>query len=66
MLNHAHTSSKRINYIQGNSLDLPFDNETFELISSRGVLISHVGKKYSDLFLKEQKRVLKKGWIIRI
>lgn len=61
MLNHAHTSSKRINYIQGNSLDLPFDNETFELISSRGVLISHVGKKYTDLFLNEQKRVLKKG-----
>jgi SAM-dependent methyltransferase len=61
MLHHAHTTSKKIKYIRGNSLDLPFADESFTLICSRGVLISHVGKQYAELFLEEHKRVLKKG-----
>lgn len=48
-------------YLLANSLDLPYGDNVFDIVCSRGVLISHVGKKYVDLFIKEHFRVLKNG-----
>lgn len=57
MLRHAHKNGTT--YILANSLDLPYKDNFFSIICSRGVLISHVGKKYVDRFLNEHNRVLK-------
>ncbi len=61
MLHYAHSKIKKIEYVRGNSLDLPFDDDFFEVVCSRGVLVSHVGKKYTDLYFSEHNRVLKAG-----
>lgn len=61
MLEFAHKNELSRNYVLANSLDIPYPDQSFDLVCSRGVLISHVGKKYVDLFLKEHNRVLKKG-----
>jgi thymidylate synthase/ubiquinone/menaquinone biosynthesis C-methylase UbiE len=60
MLEFAHKHGD-IRYIQANSLDIPFAAESFDVICSRGVLISHVGKGYVDRFIEEHHRILKKG-----
>jgi len=59
MLHFAHKDPASIQYVLANSLDLPHGNDRFDVICSRGVLISHVGKKYVDTFLDEHCRVLK-------
>ncbi|MES2931163.1 MAG: thymidylate synthase [Patescibacteria group bacterium] len=59
MLEHADKDSSMRHYILANSLDLPYEDEYFNLVCSRGVLISHVGKAYVNLFIKEHSRVLK-------
>lgn len=59
MLRFAHKDPISIQYVLANSLDLPYDDARFDVICSRGVLISHVGKKYVDIFLNEHYRVLK-------
>lgn len=61
MLLFAHKKEKERQYVLANSLDIPYENNSFDIICSRGVLISHVGKKYVDLFLREHNRVLKSG-----
>jgi ubiquinone/menaquinone biosynthesis C-methylase UbiE len=61
MLMCAHKGSHLRKYIHSNSLDIPYEDDYFDLICSRGVLISHVGKKYTNLYIQEHKRVLKKG-----
>lgn len=61
MLRFAHKNPASIQYVLANSLDLPYSNKYFDLVCTRGVLISHMGKKYVDLFLQEHNRVLKDG-----
>lgn len=61
MLEFAHKGARSTQYIQANSLDLPYGDKYFDIICSRGVLISHVGRKYVSLFLNEHHRVLKPG-----
>lgn len=63
MLEFAHKSAGRVSYVRANGLDIPFPDEYFDVICSRGVLISHVGKAYIDALLAEQTRVLKKGGV---
>ncbi len=63
MIAHSRDKDKKTQYTLSNSLDIPHPDNSFDLVCSRGVLISHVGKKYVDLFLKEHGRVLKKGGI---
>lgn len=58
MLRFAHMPGS-VQYVLANSLDLPYDNNYFDIVCTRGVLLSHVGKKYVDLFLREHHRVLK-------
>jgi ubiquinone/menaquinone biosynthesis C-methylase UbiE len=59
MLVFAQKNEKDRQYVLANSLDIPFADNFFDLVCSRGVLISHVGRKYTDLFLAEHNRVLK-------
>jgi len=66
MLSNAHRKNNVREYTLANSLDIPYEDAFFDIICSRGVLISHVGKKYTDLFLKEHSRVLKKGGYLMI
>lgn len=61
MLQFAHKSDADRKYQLANSLDIPYEDEYFDLVCSRGVLISHVGKKYTELFINEHKRVLKQN-----
>lgn len=61
MLAYSYKKDKNIQYILSNNLDIPYPDNSFDLVCSRGVLISHVGKKYVNLFLEEHSRVLKKG-----
>ena len=61
MLRFAHKGSPSTQYVLANSLDLPYIDDRFDVICTRGVLLSHVGKKYVNLFIQEHKRVLKKG-----
>ena len=63
MLHYAHSKLKNTEYVRGNILDLPFGDNMFNVVCSRGVLVSHVGKKYTDSFFAEHNRVLKKGGI---
>jgi|CXWL01.1.fsa_nt_gi SAM-dependent methyltransferase len=60
MLRFAHKDSKAVQYVLANSLDLPYIDNHFDVVCTRGVLISHVGKKYMNLFIQEHGRVLKK------
>lgn len=62
MLRFAHKPAS-VQYVLANSLDLPYDNNHFDVVCTRGVLFSHVGKKYVDLFIQEHNRVLKDGGI---
>ena len=48
-------------FLLGNCLDIPFADEFFNAIVTRGVLISHVEKDYALKFIQESKRVLKPG-----
>lgn len=61
MLRFAHKDPASIQYVLANSLDLPYEKDHFDVICSRGVVISHVGKKYVNTFLDEHYRVLKQG-----
>ena len=45
------------------ALELPFDNEEFDLIYSLAVL-HHLPKDYHNIFVQEAKRVLKKNGIL--
>lgn len=60
MLRFAHKPAS-VQYVLANSLDLPYDDGRFDVVCTRGVLLSHVGKKYVDLFLREHRRVLRGG-----
>jgi thymidylate synthase/SAM-dependent methyltransferase len=60
MLRFAHKNPEAIHYVLANSLDLPFPDAAFDLVCTRGVLISHIGRKYVSLFIQEHRRVLKK------
>lgn len=60
MLRFAHKPAS-VQYVLANSLDLPYDDDNFDVVCTRGVLLSHVGKKYVDLFLQEHRRVLRSG-----
>lgn len=60
MLRFAHKPAS-VQYVLANSLDLPYRDDHFDVICTRGVLLSHVGKKYIDLFIREHYRVLKNG-----
>ena len=64
MLAFAHKKKGVRHYLLANSLDIPYQDDYFDVICSRGVLISHVGKKYVDLFLKEHRRILKQNGIL--
>lgn len=59
MLRFAHKDPASVQYVLANSLDLPYIDEHFDVICTRGVLLSHVGKRYVDLFIQEHNRVLK-------
>lgn len=61
MLKLANKKKDLRTYVLANSLDLPYKDNSFDLVCSRGVLISHMGKKYVDLFIREHFRVLKTG-----
>lgn len=61
MLRFAHKERSSTQYVLANSLDLPYVDNRFDVICTRGVLLSHVGKKYVDLFMQEHNRVLKNG-----
>lgn len=61
MLRFAHKDPTALQYVLANSLDLPFSDSTFDLVCTRGVLISHIGRKYVNLFIQEHRRVLKTG-----
>lgn len=61
MLERADKRKDVRKYLLANSLDLPYGDNVFDIVCSRGVLISHVGKKYVDFFIKEHFRVLKNG-----
>jgi ubiquinone/menaquinone biosynthesis C-methylase UbiE/thymidylate synthase len=61
MLTYAHKKGSMRHYVLANSLDIPYTDNYFDLICSRGVLISHVGKNYVNMFIEEHYRVLKKG-----
>jgi len=61
MLKFAHKKGSSRDYLLANSLDIPYSDNSIEVICSRGVLFSHVGKKYTNLFIKEHHRVLKSG-----
>ena len=63
MLRFAHKSPASVQYVLANSLDLPYTDGRFDVVCTRGVLLSHVGKQYVDLFIQEHKRVLKGGGI---
>ena len=63
MLEFADKNENVRRYLRANTLDIPYTNNFFDLACSRGVLISHVGKNYVDLFLKEHYRILKPGGI---
>jgi thymidylate synthase len=60
MLRFAHKPTT-IQYVLANSLDLPYSDSHFDIICTRGVLLSHVGKKYTGMFIREHNRVLKNG-----
>jgi len=65
MIDEARKKVKGVKFVLANSLDLPFPDQYFKLIASRGILISHVGKKYYEDLIKEANRVLaKKGYFI--
>lgn len=59
MIVEAKKKVKDVKFILANCLDLPFPDHFFKIVASRGVLISHVGKRYSELFVQEAHRVLK-------
>lgn len=59
MLRFAHKDPASVQYVLANSLDLPYFDEHFDVICTRGVLLSHVGKRYVDAFVQEHNRVLK-------
>lgn len=59
MLRFAHKDPASIQYVLANSLDLPYFDNHFDVVCTRGVLLSHVGKKYMDMFIQEHNRVLK-------
>lgn len=61
MLRFAHKDPAAVQYVLANSLDLPYVDNHFDVVCTRGVLLSHVGKKYMDLFIQEHNRVLKNG-----
>ena len=61
MLEFAHKDPTSRDYVLANSLDIPYSDEDFSLIVTRGVLVSHVGKQYVQAFIKEHARVLKVG-----
>ena len=61
MLANAHKKAGMRHYLLANSLDIPYADGFFNLICSRGVLLSHVGKKYVGVFIQEHRRVLKNG-----
>jgi ubiquinone/menaquinone biosynthesis C-methylase UbiE len=62
MLRFAHKPTT-IQYVLANSLDLPYSDDRFDIVCTRGVLLSHVGKKYTDMFIREHSRVLKNGGV---
>jgi 2-polyprenyl-3-methyl-5-hydroxy-6-metoxy-1,4-benzoquinol methylase len=59
MLRFAHKDPTSVQYVLANSLDLPYADNRFDIICTRGVVFSHVGRKYVDLFIQEHARVLK-------
>lgn len=59
MLRFAHKDPASVQYVLANSLDLPYLDNRFDVVCTRGVLLSHVGKKYMDVFIREHNRVLK-------
>src|SRR3989344_7588985 len=61
MLRFAHKDPASIQYVLANSLDLPYFDNHFDVVCTRGVLLSHVGKRYMDVFVREHNRVLKSG-----
>ncbi len=61
MVQVARRKKLRAKFLVGNCLDIPFANNSFDAIVSRGVLISHVEKGYDDKFIIEAKRVLHPG-----
>lgn len=64
MLEHADKKASSRQYVLANSLDLPYQDNYFDLVCTRGVLFSHVGKAYTEQFLKEHHRVLKTGGLL--
>ncbi len=61
MLRFAHKNPASVQYVLANSLDLPYVDNHFDVVCTRGVLLSHVGKKYINMFIQEHNRVLKNG-----
>lgn len=59
MLEFAQKNSVEAHYVRANSLDIPYPDLYFDAVCSRGVLISHVGKEYVELFIQEHARILK-------
>ena len=61
MIKVARKKNLPTTFVLGNCLDIPFRNEYFNAVITRGVLISHVGKGYTSAFIDEAKRVLVPG-----
>jgi len=64
MIAEAKAGNRGVSFVLANCLDMPFKDNFFSAIVSRGVLISHVGKKYTSLFVKEANRTLTKNGIL--
>lgn len=65
MIRKARKNYPQVRFTIGNALVLPYKDRFFELIVSRGILISHLGKGRERKFIKECSRVLKpNGYLI--
>jgi ubiquinone/menaquinone biosynthesis C-methylase UbiE len=61
MITMARKKPLSAKFVLGNCLDIPFENNYFNAVVTRGVLISHVEKDYAQQFIDETKRVLSPG-----
>lgn len=61
LLTRDNSFIRDVNLIQGSILELPFKSNSFNLIFSRGILISHIPEEYIIDMIKEIGRVIKKG-----
>ena len=61
MIKVAKQKNPQINFKVGDALDLPYKDSFFDVVVSRGVLISHLLKGSKKKLIKEYSRVIKPG-----